>query len=264
LAIDIGGSGAKSAIFDDYQMVGKVMRTKAPNVDDALFGKWVADEFGNAFDAVALGIPGFIDVPREMVVYAFHPTWINSRPGDSVRAATGISNVILMNDAEAHAYSSRHCPTPVLQFALGSGFGIAVLDADYRFVRPQHGSFDVGRFKVGCDLSKSEVWYALSGKGLAELETRDSGRASESYARLLAEFAVGMIVMFQPKTLAFSGGIVANRSEIVPHVAAMGQHGLPKWYLRVFGPPSFILCERPESAGLRGLAAAAVDRCRGG
>jgi predicted NBD/HSP70 family sugar kinase len=259
LAIDIGGAGAKSAIFEKYTLERSFALRDVPDVDVDLFGNWVANEFGKDFDAISLGIPGVIDPVTQTILHAFHPRWKNVRPDKSIRNATKARTVVLMNDAEAHAYSSRNYPLPLIQLVLGSGLGFSVLDHKCQFLRPQHGSLDIGQFRARSNLSNDAVWYALSSRGLRELEAKHPQESDTIYAGLVSEFVVGTIVMFQPKTVVLSGGIVESRPEIIDMVAIECRKRLPVWYTQSFEIPVLVRSENPRFAGLRGLAAAAMD-----
>jgi hypothetical protein len=250
--------GIKTALFENHRIVGSVRKEHVPTLDYRRFGDWVAARLGRDFDVIGVAVPGFVDHATETVLYSFYSDWTAVNLAQVLRDATGVDRVVVMNDAEAHAYSNRHRPRPLVQLTLGSSFGLAVLDVDETFVRPRHGSLDAGRLSVRCDLSNSGAWYSLSGKGLAELERRNAKTAHNLYARLILDFAVGIAVMFQPKTIAFSGGILESLSTSSLNLAS-AQLALPPWYINSFGRPSLVVSDQPSLAGLFGLASAAGE-----
>jgi predicted NBD/HSP70 family sugar kinase len=258
LSLDIGGSSIKACAYSGPSMNGTVERKKPP--DYTAFGPWIEQNYGSEFDTIAVGIPGSVDLSNNRVKFAYHPNWIDFDLASAIRTATGVCNVLLANDAEAHAYSMQGVCFPLLQLTLGSGFGIAVLDAQRRFVRTQDASLDVGHFDVSSSLSNSHVWHALSSKGLKELEEKNSATAIEEFAKLVGDFATSLIAMFQPKTAGFSGGIIKSHPTLTTLIRQRCEQGLPDWYLRHIGIPAFVSSPDPENSGVTGLAVMALDQ----
>jgi hypothetical protein len=107
------------------------------------------------------------------------------------------------------------------------------------------------------------VWSALGDPGLEELKRimgEDQGRAH--FGHRLGAFARDLAIMFQPRTVGFSGGHVARYWPVMEEGV---REAFNAWWpvsLLVYGePPGVFACTHTESA-LAGLSELAPDSGR--
>ena len=127
------------------------------------------------------------------------------------------AKVHIINDGEAHARAllrRDHVRFGAINLALGTSVAFGVIDEKRQVVRSCCGeNWDIGDMILSTRASRKEVYWALGAEGLSELERGMPDEAYYQYGCRLGTFLNTLAVVFRPKTIGLSGGIVLNHGE---------------------------------------------------
>ncbi len=211
VVVDVGGSGAR------FAEVG-------PNRDLRDRGKRDINSIAEFVDAiraisptpkaVAVSTTGFVNSATGVVSSSRAAPWAQGHLAAILSDKLGGGPVYVMNDGEAHALAIL--ATPGVEFgaiavALGTGLGFGVIGSDRRIVRPCSGeNWDLSDVSLKTRAPRSEVWYALGSDGLQELQDSRGSRSegSRHFGYRLGTFLGQLTVIFQPRSIVLSGGII--------------------------------------------------------
>lgn len=132
--------------------------------------------------------------------------------------------VYTLNDGDAHLLASRswtELPTkPQINFCVGTAVGIGVCKEDGSLVseenlRRKFDGKDLWEIEVQCDATDRVLWFALGGKGLKELTTRDPVNGVFRFEERWLKFLNDQLFPFlseAPQLITFTGGVVDSGS----------------------------------------------------
>lgn len=258
LAVDIGGQGVKLAQFSasggEIKRVGKV-DSWHPN-DWNHFESELRKRFDFSGWIVGVSCAGFVDTPNGVVRLSRATDWSDYPLRKSMLAA-GAKSVVVMNDAEAHLLAHHDEPLTLLNIALGTAPGIALLNEQGEIMKPSpYSNLDIGHFKLHTSSEK------LAGDGLGKkaykelLHDLGTKQGCWRYGARLGAFTAQMCNIFQPKTIVFSGGLVETNWEyIYEPLLEQVQGALPVW----LKPPTLKRSRHGALAALQGIAQAASN-----
>ena len=255
LLVDIGGSGVKVAC-ETRGVIGRARRHGEIDTFDGLVRVLRGACEGTAPSGVAVSAAGFVDADAGRVRRCRCAPYLE---GDTVRELSKAfpgAQIRLVNDGEAHARAllrpERKTRFGAIHLALGTSVAFGVIDEQRRIVRPcDGGNWDVGDCLLRTREAPYEAWYRLGSAGLKELEQSDN----DPYRRFglrLGGFVRNLTVIFRPRTVGFSGGIVsAHGEEILRGVREELENERFDGPL-LAQPPAFVLL-KGENTAMEGL-----------
>jgi len=258
-AVDIGGTGCRIARvtrgpgggirIGEVRRLGRIVRRSdlAAQVTDLL----------GPVDALGISVPGFVDRAAGSVRDCRAAPWVEGEPGlrDRMQELLGIP-IGVVHDGEAHLLAHRdRGEHPMVCVALGSAVGLAVSDDRGGVRRPRaESSWDIGMIRLATRAANPELWWALGTPGLEEVVRRDGPTDGlVRYALRLAQALHTLAVVFQPRTIVLTGGIVEGYGASV--VGTADRELRATWA----GPgkvPVVVQSPYPASSGLVGAALA--------
>jgi predicted NBD/HSP70 family sugar kinase len=254
VVIDVGGTGTRIGLAAH----GDILAFRSEHIDSmqALTSAILRLTDGAKADRISVSVPGAVKAGR--VTQCWNAPWLEGDPAEALapllNARSGKIRVV--NDGEAHALALRKRPGVAfgaIHIALGTGVAFGVLDANGNVLRSlSDDNWEIGGFPLNTQPAM-DVWEALGGAGFAEAENREDDESAERFGMALGHFAAQMSMVFRPRTVGLSGGVVRNRwGRIAPgfwrtfdDVLDRAGHILPK--------PEVVVLE-DENAALLGLA----------
>ena len=210
IVVDIGGSGTRIGKVENNHVINQ---RKATISSIGQLVKMILEVAGNCKpDAVAVSTAGFVNSRLGYVRLSRVARWAEGDLANKLKSALGISKVIVMNDGEAHALSTlsdNRMTYGAVCLSLGTSVGFGILDENRHIMRTLSGeNWDVGEMWLKTRATDEHVWWSMGSQGLKELTT---GMGSEGYAHYgyrLGFFLSQLSVIFMPRTIALSGGII--------------------------------------------------------
>lgn len=216
LLIDIGGSGVKIAEYDGTNIKQVTNYGRLHSLDE--FAGVIRKICKNKrLFSIAISAAGFVDADKGKVIKSRCARYLE---GDLVLRLQNYfpgRQVFLMNDGEAHArallHRSRNVRFGAIHVAIGTSLAFGVIDHTKTVLRSCSGeNWDVGDFELRTREKPYEVWYKLGSAGLKELEEKMGADAYLHFGWRLGSFLRNMAVIFRPKTIGLSGGIMASHA----------------------------------------------------
>ncbi|MDR2445774.1 MAG: hypothetical protein LBD58_00555 [Treponema sp.] len=217
VVVDIGGAGAKLALSTRSGL--KDIRHEHPKSLQDLFSgiRKLTNDKGP--DALAVAVPGIMR-GRE-VIHAHNAPWLGGTPAEIFRRELLLNDekIHLINDGEAHALALTKRPNTkfgAIHLSIGSGVGFGVLDESGKVLRTLSGTnWEVGDFRLVTNAPDKEVWCLLGHAGFDEQIKRTDRDGGQYFGWRLGSFASQLALIFRPRTIGLSGGIVKHRWERV-------------------------------------------------
>lgn len=165
-----------------------------------------------------------------------------------------------MNDGEAHARTlllpEQDVRFGAIHLALGTSVSFGVINEKREIVRTCGGeNWDIGDLRIRTREEPYEVWYKLGSLGLTELEHNgDIPDPYLYYGNRLGNLLIDLSVIFRPRTIGLSGGIVYQHGDRI--IEGVKEEWLAQKFERPVGgePIDIVQIKRPESL-FRALAA---------
>lgn len=218
-AVDIGGSGCRVVAVEvtstGARVLGEPDRLPAVNSSGELAAE-VRRVLGEV-DGLGVAAAGFVDARRGAVRLSRVAPWTEGPLRDRLAAELGCA-VQVVNDGEAHlrAHASlgEH---PMLCFAAGTSMAFGCTDDDGVIRRPRGDSnWDLGSLRIPTSASNPEVWWALGSRGLEELQaSKGEQGGAEHFGWRLGALVHDFSVLFQPRPVVLTGGIVRRHRDVV-------------------------------------------------
>lgn len=205
VGIDVGGTKIAGGVVDESGTVVAEARRESPAAHPAAIADSIADmvsELRAGHEVVAVGVAaaGFIDLPRDQIMFAPNLAWRDEPLRGLVADRVGLPTV-MENDANAAAWAEYRFGAgqdarTLVMAAIGTGIGGGMV---------HHGELFRGGFGVGAEFGHMRVvrggrlcacgllgcWEAYgSGTGLTT-RARELAEENPASARLLLELAGG-------------------------------------------------------------------------
>lgn len=211
-AIDVGGTGVKSALFDvngaaDPEMVGDVRLLGAP--EWGRFEEWLVPHVSPGIAHLVVACAGFVDPTTGVNRLCRVAGWKDRPVRDNLARLVKRAKVWVLNDVEAHlAAHTTLYPHPQLVLALGSCVGMALSDEDGRTVRTRRGwNLEFGALRFPTRSKCDETWWLLGEQGLQALRTEMGDQAGvRHFGHRLGSWLACLSSVFVPRTIVLSGG----------------------------------------------------------
>ncbi len=261
-AIDIGGSGVKTAIFDSLNGKLKLASdiTYFNRIDFDYFEIWVKNNIAISEDIIAISTCGFVDelgrVTRNIA------TWKNrDLPTNFKKLFPSVKKIIVINDGEAHLYSSQihlNNNLSIMSLAIGTSVAFGFQNNKQGLIRPSSKkNFDIGELPLVTSASNNKAWFAIGSYGLEELEkNHEKNKAVKQFGHRLGNFSAILSSIFQPDVIFLTGGIIENNwkgmKESFQRDFELAQ---PSWHRDV----EILLSPTPKNSALYGVAHAAIN-----
>ena len=251
IVVDIGGSGTRIGKVEENRVVNQ-RKVTISSVDQ--LAKAIFEVAGNIKpDAVAVSTAGFVNSRYGYVRLSRIARWTEGKLADKLKRALRISNVIVMNDGEAHALSTlgdKRMLYGAISLSLGTSVGFGVLDENGHIMRTLSGeNWDIGEMLLKTRATDKHVWWALGSQGLKELIVGMGNEGYTHYGYRLGFFLSQLSVIFMPRTITLSGGIAFTHwDKIQETTLSEMKTNIPK-YMKC---PQIIVLSDKESA-LTGL-----------
>jgi glucokinase len=249
IGVDVGGTGVRAGwVSDDGALVGdtvahELVDRSVGTVVDTIVGAVRAVAGGRPFEAVGVGVPGFV-VAQTVVASPNFPEWDHVPLGASLSEALG-APVTIENDANAATWGAWVAAGrwgDLVMLTLGTGVGGGVV-SEGRLLRGRRGSAaELGHIPVGGDrpclcggVGCLEVWCSTVGlvaearrRGIVVADGRgliDRVEAGDAVARAVVAEAgealgrglVAVANVFAPDRIVLAGGLAAARPFLEPH-----------------------------------------------
>jgi glucokinase len=217
VVVDIGGNGTRLALVQGNGLFNRRNENpkSMPELIDAIYR---LTNYKNP-SALAISVPGLIR--GKQVLCSANATWLVGDTANVLMRQFGLKNekIHVVNDGEAHALALLYHPEAkfgAIHFALGTGVAFGVIDKNGKIQRSlSDDNWEIGDFEIETSASNKAVWYALGSSGFNELRQRTDIDGVERFGTRIGMFAVQMALLFRPKTIGLSGGIIREyRSRI--------------------------------------------------
>ena len=238
VAMDVGGSGVKSAEFEadgrgGLHMVGSVTHHRNP--DWKHFARWLGETFHGFTQPGLIGLAcaGFVESAAGVVRLCRIAGWRDNPIKRDIEIAFPGSTVFLLNDAGAHLVAhGKLYQHPQICISLGTSLGFATSDAYGGIIRPPDGmNFDLGAISIPSRATNRQVWWALGSRGLEELqENMGKENGTRHFRGRVGAFLAAMCSIFRPRTVVISGGIAdANWNLLEEALLHEFRNATPDW-----------------------------------
>lgn len=225
--IDIGGSGIKLATYKNGEISGIEKRNDIDSFDG--FVRMIKDRSaGERLGGIAISTAGFVDAEAGRVLTCRCAPYLQGELVQRLKDSfSPLTKVFVMNDGEAHARAlllpKRNVKFGAIHLAFGTSVSLGVINERKEIVRTCGGeNWDVGNFRIRTARTLKtpekayEVWYELGSAGLKELEqTREIPDPYRHFGNRLGNFLIDLAVVFRPKTIGLSGGIIMSQGQAI-------------------------------------------------
>ncbi len=218
--VDIGGSGIKMANYHDGKISSLDHYGKTIGDYDSFISTIKKRSDGSHLSGIALSLAGFIDSNNGKVISCKNAPFLEGDLVKRLHEDFKFSKIKIVNDGEAHTrallYPGRHIELGAIHFAFGTSVAFGVIDKDGHFIKTCCGdNWDIGDLQmITRETESKEVWYILGEKGLSNLEKKSKDPYYHFGCRI-GTLLTNMAVIFRPRTIGVSGGIVCNHKESV-------------------------------------------------
>ncbi|MDR1620563.1 MAG: hypothetical protein LBS18_07880 [Clostridiales bacterium] len=213
VVVDIGGSGAKLALSTRSGLQN--IRHEHPNSLQDFFDCIRKLTGGLAPDALAVAVPGIMR-GRE-VLSAPKTPWLCGNPAETIRRKLSLNDkkIHLINDGEAHALALKTRPNiklGAIHLSIGSAVGFGVLNGNGEVLRTLSGNnWEIGDVRLVTNAPDKEAWRLLGSAGFEEQIKRTDADGGKYFGWRLGSFAAQLSLIFRPRTIGLSGGVIHHR-----------------------------------------------------
>ena len=216
--VDVGGSGVRVCGWKKG-VLGEIY--KYADIDT--YGKFCElihnVAAGDRIDGLAISVPGFVD-KNGYVLMSRNAGYLEGNLKHKLKDRFGCKAVYVVNDGEAHTRmllaSEKGVAFGAIHLALGSGVAFGVINEEGKVIKSLCGdNWDIGDYELKTRGEPNSVWYKLGAQGLRELEENLTENPYIHYGTRLGSFLRNMAVIFRPRTIGLSGGIItAHKDDI--------------------------------------------------
>ncbi|MDR1321664.1 MAG: ROK family protein [Gracilibacteraceae bacterium] len=257
IAVDIGGTGARLALSARGGIQN--IHYAKPDSLPALINAISRLAGGKGPDALAIAAPG--RVRDKKVIDCYSARWLEGDPARVIRRELALreDKIQLINDGEAHALALRkrsNIKFGAIHLAVGTGLGFGVIDENGKILRSLSGdNWELSDIRLITRSPENEVWRLLGARGFKEQQERGDTDGYQYYGWRLGSLASQLALIFRPRTIGLSGGIVRHhwrriqggfRYELEKRIGSL-KHVMPV--------PEVIVLDDDEDAALTGLTA---------
>ena len=252
----MGGRSTKFGLLDDSFRISTTRESTIGSIDELVVG--ILDLCAHP-KIVAISVPGPVDYVNQKVISCLFLPWLEGDLPHELKRIMGQDvSIILFNDGDAHTLSlngRKDVELGALSISLGASIGFGALDANGTLFRPLSGNnWEIGHITIPdspfdeFDYS-SKAGYLLGSNGFEALKIKFGDKAYEVYGCFLGKFVANLCIIFQPRTVFFTGGMVRydwNKiSSFVKRAISLEKEHL--------SPPKIVASKEFDSA-LSGLA----------
>jgi len=239
VGIDIGGTTIKACLLHDRKLKGKIeVETDARGTTTAILSplfERIGAEWAGAFDAVGVGVPGYLDVEAGVIRMINNiPAFSGFKLNNAIEQGLGCP-VRMDNDANCfvmgeYCFGEASALKHVVGISLGTGVGGGVIinGKVYSGMNSGAGEFGMIPFK-----DRNFEWYAgsnfftafygLTGKELcerADTGNKDAQEVFVRYGKYLGELLNILMCAYSPEAFIFGGSISGAFRYFMPGIEA--------------------------------------------
>ncbi len=259
LAVDVGGTKTLVAVFDKS---GNILQTKRFETPHS-YRKFLVELEKNLkpllsdykIKGVCAGLPGQIDLKRDLVVSFGNEPWHNKPMRADIAQMVGKTPVYAQNDAklaglsEALLVQNKYKKVLYLTVSTGIGDGIIINGMiDPNFADSEAGQMvlqHAGKLQKWEDFASGRALKEITGKTATELNDE---RAWYRYVRGLAQGIDVLVATLTPEVVVIGGGVGAHFDKFGHFLV----HELKKYENNMIKMPPVIGAQRPEEAVIYG------------
>ncbi|WP_010540810.1 ROK family protein [Dietzia alimentaria] len=226
VVVDMGGSGTRIGAVVNGNVVG-VHSAQVSTAEDLAAAILAVD---SSPAGVGVSINGRVDADKGQVLASRAAAWAEGGLRSELVSLID-APVSVIGDGDAHALALTRLPDVThggIAISLGASLSFGALNHHGALIHPcGHTGWDLGHWRLTGDGTNTEVWWALGGHGLYDLEREHGDGAPEIYAYRLGSFLVDAVQLFRPRTVLLTGGIVVGLGEALHGPVAEQLGGLP-------------------------------------
>lgn len=249
LVVDVGGSKTRFAISRSGE-VGPIHSGKFNSYDQLIASLRTLSPSPNA---IAISVPGFVNHEKGYVRLSRNAPWLEGDLRKKLSLSFPGARVLVHSDGEAHALAMNRLhrlEVGAISVALGTAVAFGALDREGKIYRPLSGeNWDIGDLTLHTSASTKEVWSALGTPGFDSLMTKDPHDGPVQFGYRLGALLVHLTILFQPRTIALSGGLVREHWDEIENSAKEELRHVPAHLHQPSLRPILV-----EEAALEGLA----------
>ena len=213
--VDLGGSGAKIATYNGGK-IGEVKRYSVSS-EEMLFSAIQEATDGKTVTSIAFSVAGFVNAEQGRVLRSNCYPYLEGDLTAQAKKAFPKARVRVVNDGEAHARALLLQPDVrfgAIHLSLGTSVGFGVINEKKQIVHTLKGeNWDIGDILLDTRAGQKDLWWALGSEGLTELENTLDGNPYEHFGFRMGTLLKQLAVIFRPRTIGLSGGIITNHAE---------------------------------------------------
>ena len=215
LLVDIGGSGVKIAKYKD-KTIGKVGKYGAASSVEELI-RMIRNAAGDErATGISISTAGFVNSDEGRILHCKCAPGLEGEIVKKLKKEFPLTKIAIINDGEAHARAllnpARNIRFGAVHLAFGTSVSLGVINDKKQVIHACSGeNWDIGDFELRTKEEPYEVWYKLGSKGLSDLEKNtDISNPYYHYGCRMGSFLRNLAVIFRPRTIGLSGGIVSS------------------------------------------------------
>ena len=255
VVVDIGGTGTRIGLAKNHSATS-VRSVNVNSYDDLAIEIRRLTQRAKP-SAVAMSVPGvLIDGILKKSTVA---PWLEGNVEVLLGSYLEFTNekVTVVSDGQAHALALRSRPDVkygAINFALGTSVAFGVIDAKGRLQRPLYGdNWEIGDFQLDTRCKDKSLWYVLGKLGFNELSQWRDADGFEHFGARLGNFVSQMSLLFRPRTVGLSGGIITHNWHRIGRGFRKEYDETMNKYVRILPKPA-VIAQDDEHTALIGLA----------
>ena len=229
ILVDVGGSGIRIAPYSGGKI--GVVTTCHSRSKQELFQEIRKAANGAPVTSIAFSVAGFVNAAKGQVLKSANASFLEGDLAGDARKALSARKVSVVNDGEAHARAlllQDNVQFGAIHLALGTAVAFGVIDANRNVLQTLGGeNWDIGDMTMTTRSENKEVWYLLGTHGLRELENSLGEDAYLHFGCRLGTLLTQLAVIFRPRTIGLSGGIVTGHADVLRRGIRMDFHTPP-------------------------------------
>jgi predicted NBD/HSP70 family sugar kinase len=256
VVVDIGGTGTRLALStkSGIQNIRYENPGSLPNLIKGISNL----TGGKCPDAIAIAAPGRMRDKKVIVCHSAR--WFEGNPAALIRRELALreDKMQIINDGEAHALALKKRPNVrfgAIHLAVGSGIAFGVIGENGKIIRSLSGdNWEIGDIRLITRASEKAVWRLLGARGFKEQQERTDVDGYEYYGWRLANLASQLAIVFRPRTIGLSGGIIRHHWK---RIKGGFRYELGKrldYLSHVMPTPELVVLDDDEDAALTGLS----------
>ena len=215
--IDVGGSGIKAVVRRNGSF-GGIRKFSADTYEG--FAEKIREMCGaEAPRGIAVSVAGFVNAETGSILSSRCAPYLEGDIVKRLQTDFPFAEIVVLNDGEAHARTlllpERNVRFGAIHLAFGTSVSFGVINEKKEIVRACGGeNWDIGDLRLKTKDAPRAVWYKLGSSGLTELER--NGDIEDPYlyfGNRLGNLLIDLSVLFRPRTIGLSGGIVAEHGD---------------------------------------------------